>query len=177
MERQVIDYLPEWLQEFQEIKILCDVQQTQVEALWDAVESIYNNNFMEDLEAAGCVRWERMLGIQNKDTYTLEERRTKIATRMLEQRPFTIHSLKATLDSLCGEDGYDVELDGYKLTIKISLSSKNTLDNVQQFVDRIKPANMLCETDLLYNVYEFLEAYTYAELTEHTYESLRNEVL
>ncbi len=39
---------------------------------------MWNNNFIESLDEQGCEHWERMLGISNKDTYTLEERRLKI---------------------------------------------------------------------------------------------------
>lgn len=50
MDRQVIDYLPEWLREFREIKILCEKYQPQMDKLWNAVESLWNNNFILSLD-------------------------------------------------------------------------------------------------------------------------------
>ena len=38
MDRKLIEYLPEWLREFREIKELTDIEQSQSENLWEALE-------------------------------------------------------------------------------------------------------------------------------------------
>lgn len=175
----MIEYLPEWLREFREIKILCDKYQEQAEALWRAVESVWNNNFLETLDEYGCERWEHMLKIKNKDSYSLDDRRNNIAGRLAEQRPYTLKKLCQMLDAMCGKGGYVINLcpDKYLLTIKVMLTSKNMLDDVKRLLDRVVPANIVTDADLMYNVYKFLKPYTYGELKDYTCRQLREDVM
>ena len=57
MDRKLIEYLPEWLREFREIKELTDIEQSQSENLWEALEKMWNNNFIESLDEQGCEHW------------------------------------------------------------------------------------------------------------------------
>lgn len=179
MDRQVIEYLPEWLRDFKEIKILCSIQQTQAEQLWQKGEAIWKNNFIDTLDESGCKRWEQMLELHQKDTYTLEERRNYIAGRLAEQRPFTYKRLKQMLSVLCGQEGYTIKLipETYTLVVKVQLTSKNMLADVKKLLDRIVPANLVVDADLMYNVYAFLHPYRYQELKKYTMKQLREDVM
>ena len=171
MDRKLIEYLPEWLREFREIKELTDIEQSQTEDLWEALEKMWNNNFIESLDEQGCEHWERMLGISNKDTYTLEERRLKILGIVTEQRPFTVISLEKTLAVICGNDeskgpNYSVKLDAnnYVLTVRVALTSKNVLSDVAKLLDRVVPSNLLIDLSLLYNKNNQLSKFTHLSL-------------
>lgn len=179
MDRLLIEYLPEWLRDFKEIKILCGRQQMQAAQLWQAVEAVWDNNFIQTLDEYGCERWERMLGLQHKDTYTLEERRNNISGRLAEQRPFTYKGLKQMLSALCGPDGYTIELfpDTYTMVIKVQLKSKNMLADVKKLLGRIVPANVVVDADLMYNIYAFLHSYRYQQLRTYTNKQLREDVM
>lgn len=179
MERQVIDYLPEWLREFREIKILCDRYQVQMDKLWNAVESLWSNNSIQSLDEHGCDRWEKLLKLKNKNMYTLQDRRNNIVGRLAEQRPYTFKKLCMILDVLCGKDGYTLDLspETYTIRIKVMLTSKNMLNDVKELLDRMMPANLMVDADLMYNVYGLLKPYTYKELKAYTYKQLREEVM
>lgn len=179
MDRQLIEYLPEWLRDFREIKILCGKQQIQAEKLWRVLELIWGNHFMDTLDESGCERWEQMLQLHHKDTYTLEERRNYIAGRLAEQRPFTYKGLKQMLSILCGREGYTIALfpETYTLVVKVQLISKNMLADVKKLLDRIVPANLVVDADLMYNTYVFLHPYRYQELKKYTMKQLREDVM
>lgn len=179
MDRKLIEYLPEFMRDFREIRFLTDKQQEQAEKLWVSLDTIWNNQFIETLDEDGCARWERMLKIHNKDTYTLPERRNKILSKMVEQRPFTMKSLRKTLTMLCGADGYSVELASaeYILKVRIALASKNMYNDVKELVDKIVPANLIVDADLMYNQYGKVGGFPHAQLTAYTHEQLRSEVI
>lgn len=179
MDRKLIEYLPEFMRDFREIKFLTDKQQEQAETLWVSLDTIWNNQFIETLDEEGCARWEKMLKIRNKDTYNLAERRNKILSKMVEQRPFTMKSLKKALTMLCGVDGYSVELTPaeYILRVRIALTSKNMYGDVKELVDKIVPANLIIDADLMYNQHSKVGGFTYAQLAAHTHEQLRSEVI
>ena len=179
MDRQLIEYYPAWLRKIKEIKVLAGIEQDQAEKLWTIVDTVWDNNFIESLDENGCARWESMLGIMRSDTYTLDDRRNNIASRIAEQRPFTWKSFQNMLTAICGEGGYTLTRDvaEHTVTIKVMLTSKNMLHDVQDLADRIIPANMTCDTDLMYNVYGFLHNYTHGQLHSYTHGQLREEVL
>ena len=179
MDRKLIENLPEFMRDFREIRFLTDRQQEQAETLWVSLDTIWNNQFIETLDDHGCTRWEKMLKIHNKDTYTLAERRNKILGKMAEQRPFTIKSLKKTLTTLCGADGYSVELipSEYVLRVRIALTSKNMYNDVKELVDKIVPANLIVDADLMYNQHSKVGSFSHAQLATYNHEQLRSEVI
>lgn len=178
MDRKLMAYLPPYLQKIREIGESINAQQIQTEQLWDCIEAAWNNQFIDTLDDYGCSRWEAMLGIHNKDTYTLEERRAKILGKAIEQRPFTIRKLKQMLDQLCGANGYEMTLiaEEYKLKIKLELSNKNMFTDVQDLIERIIPANLVSDISIRYNQYFVLKRFTYGELKARTYNQIRTEV-
>lgn len=175
----MINYLPEWMRDFNEMKKLARAEQDQSEKLWKICESIWDNNFIDTLDSNGCDRWEEMLHIKPKDSYTLAERRNNIKSRVEEQRPFTEKKLRQMLDSICGIGKYElsIESDKYKLKCKIELTSKNMLSDVKELMKRVIPANMIMEVGLKYNTYAMLADFTHTQLRSFTQQQLREEVM
>ena len=179
MDRQLINYLPEWLRDFSEMKKLARAEQDQAEKLWKSCESIWDNNFIDTLDSRGCDRWEAMLHIKPKDSYTLAERRNNIKSRVVEQRPFTVKKLRQMLEAICGAGKYElsIEPDKYKITCKIELTSKNMLSDVQELLARMVPANMVIDLNLKYNTYKMLTQFSHKQLKVYTQSQLREEVM
>lgn len=179
MQRNLIEYLPPVLQEFGEFKGLFKAEQKQIDELWEVIYGILNEAFIDTAENIGLKRWETILNITPLDTDTAEVRRMRIHARLVEDVPYTWNNLKKMLGSLCGEDGYTLELKNkeYTLIIKVALTSKKMKEEVTAMCDRVVPANLILDIDLMYNTYDILSNYTYEQLEEFTYDQLRNEVL
>lgn len=157
MDRKLIEYLPEFMRDFREIEFLTDKEREQAEKLWAVLESIWRNQFIETLNEEGCRRWEGILQIHYRGYRSLKERRDAIMSKMAEQRPFTIRTLKRTLTALCGEDGYTVDLrsNDYWLEIKVRVAAEQAdrdaaglLRAVDNYIDRVKPCNLTYESYL-----------------------------
>lgn len=157
MDRNLIEYLPEFLRNFQEIEFLTNKEQAQAERLWKTLESIWQNQFIDTLDEEGCSRWEGILKIHYRGYRSLKERRDAILSKMAEQRPFTIRALRRALMALCGEDGYEVDLlpQDYALRVRVRVAAKTTnrdaqglLRAVDDYVERVKPCNLTYESSL-----------------------------
>lgn len=157
MDRKLIEYLPEFMRDFREIKFLTAKEQEQAEKLWGALESIWQNQFIESLDEEGCRRWEGILKIHQRGYGTLKERRDAIKSKMAEQRPFTMRTLRRTLTALCGADGFDVKMtpEEYLLQIKVRVAAEASnrdalglLRAVDAYVERVKPCNLTYESSL-----------------------------
>ncbi len=175
--RSLIDYLPEFLRDVEENKaILTLAEQPEVKMTWDALKNVMNDQFVIDATENGISRWEKMLKIIPKNEETLEERKFTILTRINEQLPFTMTTLKSQLNSLCGVNNSEVSLNGFTLLVKVALSAKNSFNDVTSLLKRIVPANMVVEVTLKYTQHDALAKYTHKELSAYTHEQLRNEV-
>lgn len=179
MQRNLMDYLPTVLREFEEFKQIMTVEQKQVDELWNMLYGILSEAFVDTAENTGLKRWETILNITPLDTDAIEVRRMRIQARMVEDVPYTWNNLKKMLGGLCGEDGYTLELKSkeYTLVIKVALTSKKMKEEVAAMCDRVAPANLILNIDLMYNTHGILRGYTHRQLRQFTHGQLRNEVL
>ena len=178
MQRNLIEYLPPVLQEFEEFKELFKAEQQKIDELWEMIYNVLNEASIDTAENVGLKRWETILNITPLDTDTVEVRRMRIHARLGEDVPYTWNNLKKMLGSLCGEDGYTLELKNkeYTLVIKVALKSKKLKDEVMTMCERVVPANLILDIDLLYNTYELIKTITWEAATK-TWQQMRDEVL
>lgn len=179
MDRELIEYLPEYMREYKEMKQIMEVEQGQTGVLWEAVERLLKEAFVCDESEVGAARWEAILDIRPKDTDSLEVRNFRIKGRLNEDLPYTVRTLKQVLTALCGEDGFHMEVypEDYTLKIEVSLTSKKLLWEVCSLAERMTPLNLLLEVTLMYNTHEMLCPYTHLFLKSCRHEELREEVL
>ena len=179
-ERNLIDYIPEFLKDVNEYKAILNLaEQPEMVDLFAAVDDALNDQFIVDATENGVLRWEKILNIVPKATATLDERKFAILTKVNEQTPYTMTALKQKLDSLCGEDGYDVELDSnnYVLKVKLGLGQLSNFMAAGELLKRIVPANMIIELTSKYNKHQLLADKTHKDLSAYTHYQLRNEVV
>lgn len=175
MARQLIDYLPDVLRIVREYGVITSAEQPEIELLWAGTDNVFDDQFVLDATVNGIRRWESMLHITPKATDTLDDRRYRIITQLLEQLPFTYRLLEQLLDLLCGEGNYTLTLDhnSYDLTVLLGLAIKSQYDAVAEMLSRIVPANLVINVHVKYNRHENLRPYTHEELSAYTHEYLR----
>lgn len=179
MDRELIDYLPDFLKDFREFKVIMQTEQPQMEQLWNYIDETLANYFIADANDNGLKRYETVLSIKSKDTDSLDDRRFRILARWNEQLPYTMNVLRMQLKNLCGENGYRVELKSneYTLVVKVALTAKNNYIDVGNYLERVVPANVIIDLSLLYNQHLTLSKFTHEQLKKYTQQQLREEVL
>ena len=179
MRKKLNEYLPSILLKTYEFPLLCDTEQREFDRLNTAVDEVLNAQFVSTAGERGIERYEQIFSIVPQDTDTLDERRFRVLAKINAQLPFSIRRLRQQLATLCGEDGYKLELDGgrYTLTVKVALTAKRNQQVVEELLANIVPANMVCTTSLLYNQHADLTRFTHAQLALLTHFEIREEVL
>mgnify|MGYP001022424467 FL=1 len=179
MRKKLQDYLPPILLKTYEFPLLCDTEQPEIDRLRDAADAVLDAQFISTAGETAIARYEKIFGVVPQDTDTLDERRFKVLTRINTQLPFSVRRLRQQLETLCGADGYKLELDGdrYTLTVKVALTAKRNQQAVEELLADIVPANMVCTTSLLYNQHADLTRFTHAQLALLTHFEIREEVL
>ena len=179
MDRKLIDYLPPVIKNAAEFEAIMEAIQPEFVDVETAIINAFNDTFVNDATEVGVKRWESMLNIVPKSVDTLEDRKFRILARLNEQLPYTFRSLDDRLITLCGQNGFTMELfnDIYTLKIRIELVVKGQYEAVEQLLKRIVPANLVIDLDLRYNQHEKLKNYTHGQLSAFTHSHIRNEVL
>lgn len=178
-EINILNYLPNVIKEFREFKTLSVAENPELLTLWQVLENVMNDQFVDDATENGVKRWESILKIVPRASDNLDIRKFRIITRLNEQLPYTFSTLEQQLVTLCGVDGFNLELqnDNYKLIVKVNLTAKGKFNEVNALLHRTVPANMIIDLKLIYNQHEILEQFTHGELAAYTHYQLRSEVL
>lgn len=179
MDRNMIDYLPSVLRDVREYKEILEAHETEISDLWGALEDALKEQFVSDATETGILRFEKILDIAPKAADTLDDRKFRILARFNEELPYTYNGLKERLITLCGEDGFTMELfhATYTLKVRIELTVRSQFDTVESLLDRITPANLIIDISLRYNQQVDYETYTHGDLTAYTHTELREGVI
>lgn len=177
--RQYNEYLPDVLREILEFKELGKTTDERFAMLDQESKCVLNNSFISSLDDYGCCRWEKMLHLAKRDTDSIEDRRLRILTKFLNQLPYTEKRLREMLDSICGVGEYtlevDIELDCVR--VRIALSRKNQIHEVNKMLEDVVPLNLWLDVDLLYNQHDYLANYAHRHLRKYTHKQLKEEQL
>lgn len=178
MERQLLNYLPPFVQRFKEMSAIMNTEQQEFELTWQNAENTLADQFILTATINGVKRLEKIYDIVPKDSDTLEERRFVILSKKNEKPPYTMAALKNVLNALCGEDGYTLYLntDEYELTVKLDINNEKNFESVVEMLNKILPANIVRNVSV-FNTYDILSNYTHEQLAKFTHDEIRKGVL
>lgn len=179
MDKDLIEYLPPILKKVEEFKQICKSEQDMLSFCEKAVQTVFDNQFIESANSDGILRYEKIMGISSRGTDTLEDRRFRVKNRIVGDLPYTKEALGKRLSALCGKDGYTllIEYDKYNVKVQLELTAKNQYEEVGIILRDILPANLTIAVSIRYNQYYKLSRLTHKELSEYTHKYIRNEVL
>lgn len=142
-EIDIFRYFPVLMQKIKQFQAVSEGENPEFRRLFESMEQTLNRAFIEESDEAGLRRWERALELPSNGD--LDARRFCILARMNQKLPYTMTILKQQMELLCGPDGYSVELrpDEYTLQVKLIFLAIQKLAAVQEYLERIKPANIL----------------------------------
>ena len=176
--RKLIDYLPPFMQEYQEMRHIMKTEQSEIEALWAACDDAINDQFVQTATENGVKRWEDIYGITPKDTDTLDERKFRLLTRISQELPYTTKKLAKTLSTICGIKNYSLTTDwhNHHIGVKLALTNQNNYQEVVELLKKMLPANQTYDVQIMFNTHTVLKQFTHAELSAYTHEELRSKV-
>ncbi len=174
-----LEYLPDIIKEVREFKVLSNAENPELACLWSAIDDVMKDQFVNTATENGIRRWESILKIVPKGTENLNVRAFRVLARLNAQLPYSYRRLEEQLTTLCGDDGYTLELKNkeYTLMIRVELIVKGQLDEATSLARKICPANILLDIDLRYNQYVTVGMYTHQQLKEFSYYGIREEAL
>lgn len=147
--RNLIKYLPFFLQDIKEYKEICNSEEIELKNLESKIEEIIRESSAETANGYGLEKYEKILNV-TKTTDDIEERRFKIKSKLTNQLPFNMKWLDNKLKSLVGKENYKITLDAknYSITIQISHIFPDIATVVNNDLRQQLPANLVIEINL-----------------------------
>ena len=144
-EVNLLSFLPEFVQEYREIKHIMNSEQPEIQKLEDETEIIKNNQFILSCDIDGIARFENLLGITPKPDDTLDARKSRVITRWNDSIPYTYKGLQEKLNVMGGEGNYLLipSFNEYGLEIVVSLPLSGQADELDYMLSYMIPANIV----------------------------------
>ena len=147
LDRKLIDYLPPVLQSVMEFAAITGAQQPEIEAAWNALDVVMDNQFIDTATEAGVTVWEKELNIVPLATDTLEDRKQRLKTAWTYGVVYTYNWLVNWLKTSCGENNPLPTINDYTLRVSlpVSVDYLHILDDMRRYV----AANVLIDPLIL----------------------------
>ncbi|PAV38005.1 hypothetical protein CJ260_11500 [Megasphaera sp. ASD88] len=138
-------FLPPVTRDSKDVQELMRIEDTELQALWEAMCDIFYNQFISTMTAYGLQQWEKIFDVMPKATDTLQDRRTRILQLLMGTRPYTVLSFQAILDNIYGPGNVTIHVDNDKyefwMELTADMMSKNI--SIREFAETIVPKNLL----------------------------------
>lgn len=169
---KIINYYPEFLANIREYKQLGATEDAELTKLWEILDKIRSELYINTAENVGLERWESILGIVNTSD-DVAFRRFRIFSRLNS----TNLTLNQRLSDIVGTDNYKIDyyFKEYRLKVSLTLDTKEYEKEVKRMLDEVVPANLLIDFGLLYNTHEILGRFTHEQLSKYTHQKLRED--
>lgn len=136
-------YIPDYLKDYKEFKVITDLEKEDIEKLRDACDELWNDGFISTAGHQGIKKWETLLGIRTDTGRSLEERRTEVLTSWNKQLPYTEIKLREKLTALLGADYIlDIWNLRYELRLIVKERSYPIIKSISRMVKEMIPANL-----------------------------------
>lgn len=168
---------PHIITQIPDIAQLYAINETQCTALDNAVQELDDDIFLADMHESHIERWESILKLTPSTTDTLEERRFRVKTTMMDKLPYSIRVLASKLNDL-SPNGYEITLNANKthIGVLVSIRSSAGINDVKNLLERMLPLNMTYEIGELFARYSALNGnYTHADLSAFTHQEIRED--
>lgn len=146
-DRQLLDYLPPVLQSVTEFAAITGAQQPEIEATWDALDLVMNNQFIDSATEVGVAVWEAELGIVPFAADTLDDRKRRIKAAWTYGVVYTYTWLMNWLRTSCGGSNPLPTVSDYtvQVALPVSVDYLHMLEDIRRYVS----ANMLIDPLIL----------------------------
>lgn len=88
-EVNILNYLPEFMQEYKEIKCILELENKELQKEYEEIERAFNNSFIFSTDKQGIAIFEKMMKIYPKSTDTLQERQNRVYAKWNAVLPYT----------------------------------------------------------------------------------------
>ena len=147
-----LDYLPGFLRGIRDFQGLGTGTEPETEWVRNWCRKVQDECGAETAGEEGLSRFERMLGLQDQGTLTLEQRRMRVLGMLRNLPPFSMGWLLEKLLADCGEGNFYATQDTehFRLQVGVDQKLEGSIASLYHSLRQSIPANMELHMGLLY---------------------------
>jgi len=175
--KKYLEYLPEFLREYREIGTIAKEENMIIADEEENLSNCMSRPWVASCDETGIKRYENMFGISANTSDSLETRKNAIKIQLNRTFVYTYKNFAEYLDTICGKDGYslDVQNASYTVNIKLALKEATLYELVSKNAREIVPANLVLNVQIMYNTYLIASVYLHNNLAAYTYKNIREK--
>lgn len=138
-------YYPNTVSPSKEFKTLAEVEDSELNTLWQRLWRLFANTFVYDIDVKGAERWESMLSIKPPVGATLSDRRQAILAKINASLPYTERSFQNMLDGVYGRGNVKLtcHYNRYAITLDLVSGILPKWQKIKTYARAIIPANLV----------------------------------
>lgn len=158
LERKInlLRYITPVSKQNKDIRAILASETVELQALWDALCEVFDNQFIRYMGEYGVKQWEHIFDVIPYAADTLEIRRNRILALIKGNRPYTLKKLQEMLDAVFGEGIIKLELhpNEYELRVRLSgnrIYSASDTQYLANTLETIIPKNLIIRMKMYYD--------------------------
>lgn len=143
------------------MKVIAEAQGSEVADLWSTLDDILKQFYVETATEWGLALWEQMLGIESYAGKPLDQRRSRIISKLRGMGTVTINLIKNVAESY---DGGTVEVTEQPELYQITITFVDTrgvppnIEDLKEAIEEIIPAHLGVVYQYRYLIWDELDA-------------------
>jgi len=167
----MLAYVPKFIQQTQAYKAIIDAQGPEFDQLRTNIEDILKQFYVETATEWGLELWEQMLNLKSYAGKPLDQRRSRIISKLRGMGTVTISLIKNVAESYVnGTVEITEDNVNYSFIVKFvdDLGVPPNLQDLQQAIEEIKPAHLAVQYEYKYLLIKDIhEIMTISEIETH----------
>ena len=171
---------PEVILNIKDVKAAIDAGDKVGDILERALFELDNDICIRSSEESGIAHREKILGINLRDTDSIEDRRLEVLLRWYDSPLYTETVLRQKMDATLGENQYVLKIDLNTKTVfcLVELTRKRMQKSVIDMLDQMVPLDYLISVALRYNTWKKInENLTWQHALQKIWRMMKEEVL
>lgn len=142
---EILNYLPDFVSKIGDFKAIAIAENPEFQMVFDIAERAKSSSLIFYCDEDGIKRFEKMLDIIADEADDLNARRYRILARWNDALPYTLRTLRARLDVICGAGNYTIteKIGQYELDIVANLPFVGQIEELERILSGVVPANLV----------------------------------
>ena len=141
--KRLIEYLPNLMQQFSEIKELMRVANIETDEIYARIEKTLDESFIDDCSVYGVEKYEKLLGIAAIPGESLDFRKNRVRAYWGLDGQYSYKRFVQSLNTLLdGSWNYDMICDSEHYRMTFHVYKDEHLNMLDEFFQRVLPINV-----------------------------------
>lgn len=165
--------IPNALSGIPDLEQLYEAIDDQVEKLNDEVDQLDEDTFFDNMSENRVKRWENMINLTPGQNDSLDDRRFRIQSRVVDKLPYSYRIILSDLHALDPEAEMEIDWEHLNVIVYIALSSQSMVADVEALLEKKLPLNLTYEIIIVYNTWGEYESDTWGDVSTMTWQQMK----